>query len=313
MSFTQASLSIFIRHLPPDLDSARKLARSLRSHGLEVYLREDKSSTELSFSPIDWQLARSDGVIFLLSAATAEDSQLRVDAEKVMRRKNVLVIPALLDDRGAKNLPLVLRFIQPLELHRDFPGAVETVIEEIQRKSRDLPSKLRQPGRIWARPLRWLIEHFRRYLTLPPLTFCWQITVENLIVSLTVSGLVHLIWQPEPRTNLANLSAGTFLWTVVILSPVIETFLLQVIPVLLAQMLGLQVFGQLLFSMALFALPHFTRSVSAGIGAGVIGGFYSALTFVHWREKSLWTAYWVTSFSHSLYNFALFAMLIGEF
>jgi hypothetical protein len=71
--------------------------------------------------------------------------------------------------------------------------------------------------------------------------------------------------------------------------------------------------GQLFFSIVPFAALHFTRSIEAGIGAGIIGGFYSAFTYVHWQTKSTWTAFWVTAFSHCLYNLELFAMLLEEF
>ena len=92
-----------------------------------------------------------------------------------------------------------------------------------------------------------------------------------------------------------------------------ETFLLQVIPVTIARLFRLNYFGQMLFSVIPFAALHFTRSVGAGIGAGIIGGFYSAFTYVHWRTKSSWKAFWVTAFSHCLYNLVLFVMLIEEF
>ena len=122
-----------------------------------------------------------------------------------------------------------------------------------------------------------------------------------------------LIWQPPPRTNLENITASTYLWMIIFLGPIVETILLQAIPVFIARMLGFRFIGQMFFSIIPFAALHFTRSISAGVGAGIIGGFYSAFTFIHWQSKSTWTAFWVTAFSHCLYNLAVFAMLIGEF
>jgi hypothetical protein len=122
-----------------------------------------------------------------------------------------------------------------------------------------------------------------------------------------------MVWQPTPRTNLENISASTYVWSIIIFGPIIETVVLQALPVYIARLIGLKFTGQILFSIIPFAILHFSRSLSAGIGAGIIGGFYSAFTYVHWRTKSTWTALWVTAFSHGLYNLALFAMLIGEF
>ena len=45
-------------------------------------------------------------------------------------------------------------------------------------------------------------------MLLQPLTFCWQITVENLIVSLLITGIITLLFQPPGRTNLENLTAA---------------------------------------------------------------------------------------------------------
>jgi len=112
---------------------------------------------------------------------------------------------------------------------------------------------------------------------------------------------------------LENITASNYLWSIIVLGPVVETIVLQALPVFVARSFGLQYLGQMLFSIIPFAFLHFTRSIGAGIGAGIIGGFYSAFTYVHWRDKSVFTAIWVTAFSHCLYNLALFAMLIGEF
>ena len=224
-----------------------------------------------------------------------------------------MLIPAYLEHIQTDELPLLLQYIQPVAFYQNYTKAFEHLLDEVQRKIEGKPSTLRKATALWAKPLRGIVEHFRRYLILPPLTFSWQITVENLIISLAVTGIIYLLWEPTPRTNLQNITASTYLWSIIIFGPIIETLLLQALPVFLARLLGLKFYGQLLFSIIPFAALHFTRSLSAGIGAGIIGGFYSAFTYVHWQSKSTWTAFWVTAFSHALYNLALFAMLIGEF
>jgi len=300
-------------HSAPDKEFAHQLARELRSRGLEIIsMGEIREREETSFT-VDWQMSQSDCVIFLISECALETPVLQTDAEKVMRRKGTLLIPAFLERIKSEELPLILQYIRPVDFYRDYSKAVDNLIAEIEWKLRGFPNTLRKAAHPWTRSIYWVIEHFRRYLTLSPLTFCWQITVENLIVSLAITGLIYLIWQPAPRTNLQNLTAVNYLWSIIIFGPIVETFLLQLIPVFIARVLGFKFFGQLLFSIIPFAVLHFTRSIGAGIGAGIIGGFYSAFTFIHWQSKSTWMAFWVTAFSHCLYNLALFAMLIGEF
>jgi len=313
MILDQNPYSIFLWHHPADHRFANQLSGDLCTHGFEVTsLGEIEEKEEPSFTT-DWQMARSDCILFLISESAVKSSLLQSDAEKAMRGKEVLLIPALLDDQVSNDLPLLLQYIEPLDFTGNYQSAFDSlaslVHKEIEGKSGSLGAEIRPGKRLILR----IIEHFRRYLTLSPLTFCWQITVENLIVSLAITGIIYLIWQPTPRTNLENMSASTFLWSTIILSPILETFFLQALPVFFARLLGFKFFGQLLFSIIPFAILHFTRSIGAGIGAGIIGGFYSAFTYIHWQSKSTWTALWVTAFSHFLYNLALFAMLIGEF
>jgi hypothetical protein len=306
-------LLVFLWYTPEDWEFANLLSKDLKTLGFDVTsTSETEKRDEPSFT-IDWQLSKSGCVIFLISKKALSTPILQTEAEKVMRRKEALLIPAYLDDLNAGDLPLLLQYIQPVEFFGDSEKAFDLLHLELNRKIQGKSSTLRKANQPWEQPLRWIIEHFRRYLTLSPLTFCWQITVENLIISLAITGLIYLIWQPSPRTNLQNITVSTYLWSIIILGPIIETILLQVIPVFIARSLKFKFLGQLIFSIAPFAALHFTRSISAGVGAGIIGGFYSAFTYIHWHSKSAWTAFWVTAFSHGLYNLALFAMLVGEF
>jgi hypothetical protein len=305
----QNSSLIFLWHHPVNAEIADQLAEVLICRGFETISMNMANAMDESSFASDWEMSKADSIIFLISSTAVQSPNLQIEAEKVLRRKGVLLLPVLLDDLNNKDLPLILQYLSPIKLFRDYAKAVEDLTAEIKMAN----GAHRSTYRVWQKPFRWIIEHYRRYLTLSPLTFTWQITVENLLVSLAVSGLILLIWQPPPRTNLENITASTYLWMIIFLGPIVETIFLQAIPVFLARVLGFRFIGQMVSSIVLFAALHFTRSISAGIGAGMIGGFYSAFTYIHWRSKSSWTAIWVTAFSHCLYNLALFAMLIGEF
>jgi hypothetical protein len=308
------SPSIFLWHHPADSDHVQEISEALQAHGIEIFYRNSEDPAgEFSFSSVEWRLDKCEIVIFLLSGESAKASWLGNDILKVMREGDITLIPAILDDEGAKNIPILLKFMERLDFRQEISKVLEPFVDEVKGNK---DTKFQQKGekiRLFRNPIQWAVEHFRRYLTLRPLTFCWQITIENLIVSLAVSGLILLILQPDVRTNLETLTAGRFLWLVIILGPILETIILQAIPVFLARMFKVKFFGQILISVLPFAVLHFSRSVGTGIGAGIIGGFYSAFTYVHWRQKSLWTAFWVTALSHCLYNLAVFAMIIGEY
>ena len=167
-----------------------------------TYKDEEEQEPDQSFSTADWRMTSSDCVIFLISIQSSRVPWLQVDAEKAIRGKKALVIPVYLEEGVEQELPLLLRWTRPMRAYRDEPGSTWKVVAEVDEQ-------LTSNRRPWWRglsPKRLVIRHFRRYLTLSPLTFCWQITVENLIVSLSVTGLVIFLWQPELRTNLENIS-----------------------------------------------------------------------------------------------------------
>ena len=65
----------------------------------------------------------------------------------------------------------------------------------------------------------------------------------------------------------------------------------------------------------LYRSPFFTlqEALVLGLEQELLAGFYSSFTYVRWRQKSLWTAFWVTALSHGLYNLAIFSMVLGNY
>jgi len=306
--------TIYLWHSAVDSNDASELAVELRSHGLEVFSSHQRlNPNHPTFDPTGRQMSSSDCVLFLISKESIKHPNLTNSLEKAMRRKNSLVIPAYLGNIKSQDLPPLLQFIQPLKLYQDYDASVSILVDEVNRRQIGAPSNLLTHQQVWLRPIWRLSRHFKRYFTLPPLTFCWQITVENLIASMSITGIILFLFQTQPRSNLANISANQFLWLVIILSPIIETIIFQMIPVEMLRRMGLKFYGQIFASIVPFAILHFSRSIGAGIGAGIIGGFYSSFAYVHWRQKSLWTAFWVTALSHALYNLAIFSMVIGNY
>ena len=120
----------------------------------------------------------------------------------------------------------------------------------------------------------WLAEHFRHYRQLAPWSFCWRITLESLLVQLVVILLLQPLDLPATEFNV---EFGVVMILASVVAPVIETFLLQALPVFVAS----------------FFVKGFWWLVAI---------LTLAFCFVHWQEKSWVTALWVTALSHFIHN-----------
>ena len=173
-----------------------------------------------------------------------------------------------------------------------------------------LPSVYRPPPRpIDEEGGGWLAEHFRAYRQRTVGSFLWRITLEGLLISLGMAMLLTWGFNAASRTDLDESDLVGLFGELVLSAPIIETLFLQVVPIALARMMGLSFGGQIAMSMIPFALLHFPAGVGSGIAAGVVGGFYFAFTYAHWRNNSLWTAYWTTALSHALHNLFAWCMI----
>ena len=87
-----------------------------------------------------------------------------------------------------------------------------------------------------------------------------------------------------------------------IVAPLVETLVFQALPIAAARELGARFEWQVIASAAAFFAAHLFGGVGTGVCAGLVGGFYLAFTYAHWRERNRWTAFWVTALTHALSN-----------
>ncbi len=160
------------------------------------------------------------------------------------------------------------------------------------------PSLFRSASRIPD----FVARHFRNYRQRSPWSFCWRITVEGFLLAFGLILLIDTVFPLDDRDDMEDFSLKGFLVSVVFVGPIVETLLLQSLPIFICRLFRASFPVQVLASTVVFALPHFASGIGVGIGAGVVGGFYSAFTYAHWRESSRWTAFWVTTVSHMLHN-----------
>jgi hypothetical protein len=157
--------------------------------------------------------------------------------------------------------------------------------------------------------MSWISKHFRRYFGLRPWTFCWRIGVESTVVSLVAAVLLSLFID-VPRREILDFSIASAFFLLVIAAPVLETLLLQALPIFIVRLLKGSMCTQILVSAALFAACHFPEGVVTGVSAGVIGGLYFAFAYTRWRTMSRWQAFWVTALAHSIHNIIVFLLLV---
>lgn len=160
---------------------------------------------------------------------------------------------------------------------------------------------------------RVVTTHFDAYRKRSKGSFFWRISIEGVLVPLFAIAVIKLLVRLPSRTDLAQWTPFHFFIEAVVLAPFFETLLLQSLPVMIARSWGVGFWWQVLASIVPFAGAHFFVGVAAGIAAGMVGGFYIAFTYVHWRQKSFRSALWMTSGSHAIHNLLLFviAMISG--
>ena len=147
--------------------------------------------------------------------------------------------------------------------------------------------------------MKWIKRHFARYRERAPWDFCWRIAIEGTIVGLAAACLMTLLGIPGREMDL---SFEVLLILGVVVAPVLETLLFQALPVWIARLCKIGSSGQVIVSVVPFTIGHAIEGIQTGIAAGLLGGFYFAFTYVHWRERSRWQAFWVTAVSHAIHN-----------
>lgn len=159
--------------------------------------------------------------------------------------------------------------------------------------------------------MRWIIRHFERYRERRPLDFCLRIGIESTLVGVAAAFLLDLLGTSRREMDI---QFWTLLLAAVLIAPPVETLIFQAFPVWIARLFRARFSMQMLASVVPFALIHGLEGIQAFTAAGLIGGFYLAFTYVHWRERSRWKAFWITTIAHALGNgiVILLALAFGE-
>lgn len=155
---------------------------------------------------------------------------------------------------------------------------------------------------------QWIKNHFQRYLQRQPWDFCWRIGVESTIVSIAVAILLGLFGVSD--RVFPDVSMGVIFLSIVFVAPVLETLLMQALPIFVARKFQASFKTQVICATVVFALFHVLEGFAAFLAAGIVGGFYFSFAYAHWRTKGRWLAFWVTAGGHAIHNAIAFVLII---
>lgn len=156
--------------------------------------------------------------------------------------------------------------------------------------------------------MKFLIAHFQKHRDRKRFDFLWRVTLESFLLSCVVSALATIPDFEEgesPEDSFWLLAVAA-----VIGAPVLETIVFQMIPTEIMRRLKTTLWHQIAVCTALFCIMHAVESIVVGLAAGLVGGFYLAFTYVHWRDRNWWTATWMTMVSHAASNAVTLTMMV---
>jgi hypothetical protein len=157
--------------------------------------------------------------------------------------------------------------------------------------------------------MTWIRAHFQRYLERKPWDFCWRLGLESTVVSLGAAALLAVVFGVSKREFL-DLSMPVVFLLLLVVAPPVETLIFQAFPVFIVRVLKGSICVQILISTLLFSAAHFPEGIATGVSAGVIGGLYFAFAYAHWRTKSRWQSFWITTVCHAIHNGIAFILLV---
>ena len=156
--------------------------------------------------------------------------------------------------------------------------------------------------------MKYIKIHFLKYFQKRPWNFCWKIGVESTVVS-TIAGILLLMLGTSERV-LPDWPMWTMFFVIVIFAPVLETLLMQALPIFIARKANASFRTQIIIGTIVFSIMHLKEGWGTFISAGIVGGFYFSFAYAYWRRKNRWQAFWVTAGSHAVHNAIAFVLIL---
>jgi hypothetical protein len=142
--------------------------------------------------------------------------------------------------------------------------------------------------------------------------------IVSALTSVVVLTILHFLlppwlWGPSAATSLGSLSVTALFVMAVIVGPVFETVLGQVLPIEIVRGLGATAVICITLSALAFAVGHYVNGgVAHGTAAFFSGGWF-ACAYVCMRSRGLWTAFATASTAHATHNAVLLSIIAPLF
>lgn len=157
-----------------------------------------------------------------------------------------------------------------------------------------------------------LLQHFGVVAARSELLFVFLVSLGGLSLAATLEYcLVKLGFSEINREELVRHGLAFVFFLTLVFGPLVETLLLQQVPILLARRFHFPTALQLAAGSVPFAVLHFDAG-AGGIAAGIAGGLAYSLAYLTFLEKSKAKAYWLTAASHALYNVLPSAIIVKD-
>jgi hypothetical protein len=127
-------------------------------------------------------------------------------------------------------------------------------------------------------------------------------------VCLALAVVLSALGVPDREIEM---DTAAFIFVALAVAPALETLLFQALPVFLARKCRARFSVQIAASVVPFALVHAVEGLGTLLAAGLVGGFYFAFTYAHWRETSRWTSFWTTWAVHTIQNIIAVTLLLA--
>lgn len=159
-----------------------------------------------------------------------------------------------------------------------------------------------------------ILAHCTRLARKSELLFVVCLTVISVAVSAVTELALSALGIGTYETPALLLRGGVVLPFVllVIFAPLLETFLLQQLPIAVGNKLGMPRVVQFLMGSMPFAAVHFNTGVVSGLAAGVVGGVVLSLAYLTFYPESKGKAFLMTAAVHALHNLFAAVMLVRE-
>ena len=153
--------------------------------------------------------------------------------------------------------------------------------------------------------MRWLLKPVRLRRCHSLREFVVRILLQQFAVKVAVSIPVGIC------LGLAGVDTKVVtIIGVLVVAPVLETLLLQSLPIEVARRFRGRRWVQLAAGAVPFAALHFIGGIASGLAAGVVGGLFFAYTYLEGRERSWATATVATAVVHFLHNLVILPLML---